>query len=608
MKQILILLCCLFFSIGTLRSNIILNPQPQQINESGNMIPTPVAFHVIGMENLTPNALRALLQCVDDRICPEGVPFRVGVRGDESIRKYKKMIPDRREGYYLTINTREVVVAGNDRRGLYYGLRTLEQLLEQAAKKDSIYEVEITDWPDVAVRGVVEGFYGQPWSHEARMKLIDFYSTHKLNTYIYGPKNDRYHSSPRWRQLYPKQEAEQLRCLVNYAHEKEVDFVWAIHPGRDIKWNDEDRDKLIAKLEGMYALGVRAFAVFFDDISGAGTEADKQVELLNYLNSHFIKVKGDVKPLIMCPTEYNRGRWKKETGYLKTLGEGLDADIQIMWTGERALSDITTDNLTWVQTLIKRKPYIWWNFPVTDYSNDRIMMGEVYGLDASIATEASAFVANPMEYAEASKLAIYSVANRTWNIRSYDSCSSWKNGIQYLLPDAYEAMVCLCENSSNTDVDHYPRKESERIRNCAQNFMDRYNLTGNWDEVDQILLVKEFSRMKESTDELTVAQSNPALLTEIKPWIFALGIWAEMGQETLLLAAAVKQNDQEKFVRKLKHIQVLKQRLEKFEKEVHPASIGTAVIQPFVRSVSNIAVKLFNERNQTNYQVVFDQD
>ena len=279
-----------------------------------------------------------------------------------------------------------------------------------------------------------------------------------------------------------------------------------------------------------------------------------------------------------------------------------------MWTGERALSDITTDNLTWVQTLIKRKPYIWWNFPVTDYSNDRIMMGEVYGLDASIATEASAFVANPMEYAEASKLAIYSVANRTWNIRSYDSCSSWKNGIQYLLPDAYEAMVCLCENSSNTDVDHYPRKESERIRNCAQNFMDRYNLTGNWDEVDQILLVKEFSRMKESTDELTVAQSNPALLTEIKPWIFALGIWAEMGQETLLLAEAVKQNDQEKFVRKLKHIQVLKQRLEKFEKEVHPASIWTAVIQPFVLSVSNIAVKLFNERNQTNYQVVFDQD
>lgn len=135
MKQILILLCCLFFSIGTLQSNIILNPQPQQINESGNMIPNPVAFHVIGMKNLTPNVLRALLQCVDDRIGPEGVPFRVGVRGDESIRKYKKMIPDRREGYYLTITTREVVVAGNDRRGLYYGLRTLEQLLEQAAKK-----------------------------------------------------------------------------------------------------------------------------------------------------------------------------------------------------------------------------------------------------------------------------------------------------------------------------------------------------------------------------------------------------------------------------------------------------------------------------------------
>ncbi len=54
------------------------------------------------------------------------------------------------------------------------------------------------------------------------------------------------------------------------------------------------------KFESMYQLGVRAFAVFFDDISGEGTKAEKQAELLNYLDDHFVKVKGDVEPLVMC--------------------------------------------------------------------------------------------------------------------------------------------------------------------------------------------------------------------------------------------------------------------------------------------------------------------
>ena len=46
---------------------------------------------------------------------------------------------------------------------------------------------------------------------------------------------------------------------------------------------------LLQKFESMYQLGVRGFAVFFDDISGEGTKADKQAELLNYIDDHFCK-------------------------------------------------------------------------------------------------------------------------------------------------------------------------------------------------------------------------------------------------------------------------------------------------------------------------------
>ena len=44
----------------------------------------------------------------------------------------------------------------------------------------------------------------------------------------------------------------------------------------------------------MYQLGVRSFAVFFDDISGEGTNPQKQAELLNYIDEKFAQVKPDI--------------------------------------------------------------------------------------------------------------------------------------------------------------------------------------------------------------------------------------------------------------------------------------------------------------------------
>lgn len=35
-----------------------------------------------------------------------------------------------------------------------------------------------------------------------------------MNTYIYGPKDDPYHSSPNWRKPYPEKEAAQIKDLV----------------------------------------------------------------------------------------------------------------------------------------------------------------------------------------------------------------------------------------------------------------------------------------------------------------------------------------------------------------------------------------------------------
>ena len=100
--------------------------------------------------------------------------------------------------YSLSISDKGVEITGFDERGAFYGLQTLRQLLEQ--NDTSLMAMTVTDWPDMPNRGVVEGFYGTPWSHQVRLSLIDFYGRHKMNNYIYGPKDDPYHSSPHWRQ------------------------------------------------------------------------------------------------------------------------------------------------------------------------------------------------------------------------------------------------------------------------------------------------------------------------------------------------------------------------------------------------------------------------
>ena len=108
-----------------------------------------------------------------------------------------------------------------------------------------------------------------------------------MNSYLYGPKDDPYHSCPDWRLPYPEPEARQIRELVEACRRNYVDFVWAIHPGQDIRWNEEDYRNLVRKFEWMYDLGVRAFAIFFDDISGDGTDPGRQTELLNRLRRRF---------------------------------------------------------------------------------------------------------------------------------------------------------------------------------------------------------------------------------------------------------------------------------------------------------------------------------
>lgn len=610
-SKIYLLGACLLCAVTTFAQDVNLQPYPQQLIVQDKTIDLPAIYRIDGEKEANPHAVEVLRSILAGKqSSKKGVRIYIGEKGDKSVRKYANQIPDYDEGYYLAVNEKEIVLAGNDERGTYYALQTFAQLL----KGGKLPEVEIKDYPSVRYRGVVEGFYGTPWSHQARLDQLRFYGKNKMNTYIYGPKDDPYHSSPNWRLPYPEKEALQLQELVTVAHENEVDFVWAIHPGQDIKWNQEDRDSLLYKFEKMYQLGVRSFAVFFDDISGEGTNPQKQAELLNYIDEKFVKAKPDVTPLIMCPTEYNKSWSNPKGNYLTTLGEKLNPSIQIMWTGDRVISDISSESLDWINERIKRPAYIWWNFPVSDYVRDHLLLGPVYGNDTTIARQMSGFVTNPMEHAEASKIAIYSVASYAWNPTKYDTWKSWKDAIRILMPSAAEELECFAMHNSDLGINGhgYRREESVDIQPAAERFTKSYVENGSYDKADFEVLRNTFERMKESGDILLMNTENESLVGEIKPWLYQFKLMGETGEEVLHMVESLERNSTSYFLRKYHHVKALQQQMfnvdHTYNQNPYQPGIKTAskVIKPLIDQTFAAAVERYNQKHKTRLDATTD--
>lgn len=536
-------------SLGNLSAQeILLQPTPQEIRQTSDFVAVP-DFSVYNvkaelLETPAGSLLKQILPMWEKGAQGSNatkVTFTVnlGVKGDKAVRKVKRHIPTQAEGYYLQITPEGITVAGSDERGLYYGVQSLAQLVSQGR----LPVTEVTDYPDVRWRGVVEGFYGTPWSHEARLRQLDFYGRNKLNVYLYGPKDDPYHSVPNWRKPYPPKEAAQLQELVRRAQANEVLFYWAIHPGQDIKWNTEDRDLLMQKFESMYQLGVRAFAVFFDDISGEGAKAPKQAELLNYIDDNFVKVKGDVAPLVMCPTEYNKSWSNVKGGYLTTLGSVLNKSIEIMWTGDRVIACIDKKAMDFINPLLQRKAYIWWNFPVSDYVRDHLLMGPVYGNGLDIKDDMSAFVSNPMERPEASKLALYSVADYAWNLDSFDSEASWKRAIKDLMPNHAAELEVFAKHNSDLGVNGhgFRREESVELTPVLKALADSYGVSGAEGAIDRKAyrdVLVECNEIIRSADMLLTSKESRELIGEIRPWIMQFKLVGEYGKVVLDLVRA----------------------------------------------------------------------
>ena len=609
-KKILTLGLMLCAGLGAQAQVSLVNPVPQEVTVAGenSLIEAPAEWKInADKKRLSGYVYDALLTASPEVSAKAKFKVTFGVRGDSKVSKYKKLIPAKAEGYFLKVTDKEVVIAGNDEKGLFYGVQTLLGMM----KNGKLEACTVTDWPDVPFRGTVEGFYGTPWSHEARKSQLEFYGRNKMNVYIYGPKDDPWHRD-KWREAYPETEANRIAELIDVAKKNGVNFYWAIHPGVDIKWNDEDRDKLMAKLEIMYNLGVRSFAVFFDDIWGEGTKADKQAALLNYIDDNFVQAKGDVAPLILCPTEYNRGWANEEKGYLRTLGKNLNKGIEVMWTGNSVVACIDKPTIEWINERIQRKGYIWLNFPVNDFVRDHMLMGPAYGNGLDIATDVSGFVSNPMEYAETSKISLYGIADYCWNMEEYNFEANWEKSLKNILPTNYEALrtFALYNKDLGPNGHGFRREEGEELRPTAQEAIN-----GNAGALEA--LAQKSREMKLACDMLLVDGGNPQLIHELRPWLLQGKLLADYGAVVCEMRKVAEKKTREYTFLNFENLYAQARSLQKqmYNNEndksmLHPyqtgIKLGTNVLLPTLQKLFTQATERYNGINGTSLDTAAD--
>ncbi len=558
------------------------SPTPQKIDDKGRaaFCAHKSVYKLTGASEADADAVAALQSALKTDGTPT-VEIIIGERGDDAVKAYEEKIPQAAEGYFLSIQyPNRVIIAGADEAGTFYGVQTFLQL----AGDHCVPALEITDSPAMPKRGVIEGFYGNPWSHADRLSQFDFYGRNKMNIYIYGPKDDPYHHS-RWYEPYPAAKAREMKELVAAADKNKVKFVWAMHPSNSIE-TAEDRAKALEKFAQMYDLGVRNFAIFFDDISAKSV--DSQIDYLNFLDREFVKKHPGTGNLIVCPTMYNKA-WSGGD-YLNKMGTRLNPDIEIMWTGNSVCDMINTPDCQWFTEQTTRLPFIWLNYPVNDYGQHNLLMGPMTGNDAEIAPMVAAFCSNPMQYAEASKVALHQIADFTWNPAAYDADQAWLNATAALEPEHLDAFRLFCLNN----VDVAPSVHGLRFYGETPDFAELVAANQDVTPASVIQFRPWFEARRDAANELlAAADAGDPLLSEVREWIVALQLQALQGIEVTRMAEALVAENPQAFISAYKAYQQLTSEAEEVVSRGYDGSIqsvrvqtGTLHVKPWLKATS----------------------
>ena len=453
------------------------------------------------------------------------------------------------DAHFVASKDGEIVVLGKDVDSCFYGLTTVYQIFGQLTE-NSLRNFAIEDYADVASRGFIEGYYGNPWSTEDRINLMKWGGYYKLNSYFYAPKDDPKHNA-KWRELYTKEEIDTLiKPLADAGNASKCRFVFALHPymHNRIDHSTEasyqaDLQVLKNKFMQVIEAGVRQIAILADDAANAG--GGNYTRLLQDMTAWINELRAgdypDLKLLLPFVTE-------EYMGYGVNYYKNFPENVQIVMTGGQVWGFCSPSFTNSFYNNVGRGVYLWINWPCTDNSKNHLIMGGYsdflqVGVDPN---KVQGIVLNPMQQSEPSKVAIFGNACYTWNIweTKEEADGAWETAFacvdhNTVVPDA--ASNALKELSKHmidqTRFEDNPNvlEESVVLRHELSAFQNKLN-AGTYTVADVDSLIEEFTILQNAAKTYR-ASGHEDIVTQIEPW---LGNWDDTTVSVISYLNALK--------------------------------------------------------------------
>ena len=217
--------------------------------------------------------------------------------------------------------------------------------------------------------GLIEGFFGRPWSWQDRAEAVRFLGPRGYRFYLYAPKADLF-LRRLWQERFPEEERKALAGFAEACRAAGVRFgaglsPFELHLQPDRGW----QDLLAGKVAELEASGAVDLAILFDDMRGDVPDlAERQAEIVHLAAEHSSATR-----ILCCPSYYSddpvldAAFGERPALYLERLGRLLDPAVHILWTGEEVVSrEYAPGHLDRVAGIIGRKPFLWDNYPVND--------------------------------------------------------------------------------------------------------------------------------------------------------------------------------------------------------------------------------------------------
>jgi hyaluronoglucosaminidase len=273
--------------------------------------------------------------------------------------------------------------------------------------------------------GVIEGFFGQSWSWDERTAYASFLRTYGYSFYIYAPKDELF-LRKRWSEPFPVERLTALSALLSTLRDAGIQRGVGLSPYEAYRDYDSGaRASLREKVKALNTLSLDILCVLFDDMRGdVPALAETQIRILGD-----IREISNAPRIIFCPTYYSydpiieRCFGPMPPHYLEDLGRGLDQSIDLFWTGEKVMSSAyPAEHLKEVAERMRRKPFLWDNYPVNDSkrASPFLFLKAFENRGAHLADLVSGHAINPMKQPWLSQIPLASLRRNYEQTGRYD--------------------------------------------------------------------------------------------------------------------------------------------------------------------------------------------